>query len=231
MRRFVITGLIVSALSAPAFAGIQFISSQLAPIYVADSVLWGQLGLSAPLSQTFGPAAGVNSLAVNGSFASIGGGTTCEVAGSSGCIWPLAAGFSLNESLIWAEDAGNNGSGPLMLTFLPQFGGGAYLQSAGDLQFTARLKAFNGNTLLGSNTVTSDTLGNPLFFGVLDTTQEITGLEFSMTNCNSTGGVCDPTDFAIGTLTIYNGTPEPSTMLLTLGGLAALAFVRGKFQN
>ena len=229
MRRFVITGLLVSAISAPAFATVQFTSSQLVPNYAANTVLWGQLGLGTQLSQTFS-ATSVNSVAVNGAFANIGGGTTCEVLGSN-CFWPQAAGFSLNESLIWAENTLGSGVGPLTLTFLPQFGGGAYLQSAGDLQFTARLKAFNGNTLLGSNAVTSDALGNPLFLGVVDSTQEITGLEFSMTSCNSTLGVCDATDFTIGTLTLYNATPEPSTLLLTLGGLAALAFARGKFQN
>ena len=230
MRRFVITGLLVSAISAPAFATVQFTSYQLAPNYVADTVLWGQLELGTLTPQTFS-ATSVNSLSVNGAFANNGGGTTCEVATNLICIWPQAAGFSLNEILLWAENPSNTGSGPLTLTFLPQFGGGAYLQSAGDLQFSAQLKAFNGNTLLGSNTVTSDALGNPLFFGVVDTTQEITGLEFSMTYCNSTVVACDATDFVIGTLTLYNGTPEPSTLLLTLGSLAALAFARGKFQK
>ena len=230
MRKVLNITLLFCVMNAPAFSSIQFISAPLTPASGADTVLWVQLGLSTPLSQSFN-ATSANSLAVHGVFANVSGGTTCEVLGSS-CFWPQAAGFSLNESLLWAENAAGLGSGPLTLTFLPQYGGGAYIQSAGDLQFTGRLKAFNGSTLLGSNTVTSDAQGSPIFLGVLASTLQVTGLEFSMTSCNSTGGACDATDFAIGTATIFSSTssptPEPASMLLALGGLAALALARAK---
>ena len=147
---------------------------------------------------------------------------------SAPCSWIPAPGFTTGETLIWAEDAFFSGSGPLTVTFLAQFGGGAYIQSTGDLQYTARLKAFNGASLLGVNTITSNAQGDPVFLGVVDSTQEITGLEFSLTNCTSTSGFCDATDFAVGTLSIYNATPEPSSMLLALGGLVALSLTRRK---
>ncbi len=229
MRRIVITGLLLCAGNMPAFTAVQFINAQLAPLYVADSVLWAQLGLSMPLGQTF-TATGVNSVVVNGAFSNLGGGTTCEILGSN-CFWPQGAGFSVNESLIWAEDISGSGTGPLMFTFLPLHGAGAFVQSVGDLKFTAKLNAFNGNSLLGSNLVTSNDQGDPLFLGVVDSTAEITGLEFSLTGCSSSSGVCNPTDFAVGSLTTFTATPEPATMLLALAGFALLVFARAKQQS
>ena len=226
MRKFVTTVLLLCAINAPAFASIQFLNAPLAPLYVADTVLWDQLGASTPLGQTF-TASGINFLAVNGAFSNIIGGTTCEVLGLN-CYWPQTAGFSVNESLIWAEDLSGFGSGPLTLTFLPQFGAGAYIQSAGDLQFTAKLQAFNGNSSLGSGIVASNGQGDPLYLGVIDSTADITGLQFSLTACGSTSGVCNPTDFAIGSLTAFSATPEPSSLLLALTGLAAFGFARAK---
>ena len=229
MTKFVTTALLLCAIDAPLFASIQFIDAPLAQLYVGDSVFWDQLGLSTPLGQTF-TATGVNSLIVNGGFSNLGGGTTCEILGLT-CFWQQGAGFSTNESLIWAEDPSGSGTGPLTLNFLPMHGAGAYVQSAGDLQFTARLNAFNNNSLLGSNSVTSNDQGDPLFLGVVDSAAEITGIEFSLTGCGSTSGVCNPTDFAVGSLTIFNAAPEPSGILLALSGLAALGFARAKQQQ
>jgi hypothetical protein len=90
--------------------------------------------------------------------------------------------------------------------------------------FTAQVQAFDGGTSLGTETLTSDAAGDPIFIGAQDTTADITSLKFDLTACTPT---CDVNDFAVGTLATINPitiVPAPLigfglAVFLAVGGL------------
>ena len=215
---------------SPAFAGvITFLSSPGAPV---DTVNWAQLGADGTaISPTF-TATSASSVSVSGTLGGADG-LTSVVCPATTCSWsPQLSGYSAGDTLIWAEDTTTAGSGPISLSFAAQFGIGAYLQATSSGAFTANLALFNGATLIGSQTYTSDTTGDPLFLGATDTSQEITRGVFSVTSCGSFA--CDPTDFSMDTLQIYGGAasaaPEPATFWLA-GALLALSLIGTRKQE
>jgi hypothetical protein len=206
---------------SPAFAaGVSFST---APGTVTDSVDWSQLGADGTLlGQNFSAisVAGVN---VSGSFAGAGGGLTsvvCAAVTPTNCSWnPPSTGYNAGDTLIWAEDTGFSGTGPIDLSFAGQYGAGAYIQTTSAGQFSGQLDVYNGNVLLGSQAYTSDANGDPLFMGASSDLPNITHEVFTVSACGSFG--CDPNDFSMNTLDF--ATPEPSTFLLA-GSLLALMF-------
>jgi PEP-CTERM motif len=116
---------------------------------------------------------------------------------------------------------------PLTITFAsPIFGAGANIQMDNPATFTAQIEAFNGATSLGTFTEDGVSNGNAdgsaIFIGLLDDTQEITSITFTLTASSGSN------DFAINALQL-NGTPaetpEPGTIVLSAMGIAAAGFV------
>lgn len=159
-----------------------------------DSVNWNQLGPDGTLLAASLSAKSVNALAVTGSLAGPNS-VPSVVCAVTVCSW-TGAGFPAGDTLIWTSDAANGGNGPLTLALGKSVaGGGALIQADAPGQFTAQIQAYNGATLLGTFSVTSDANGDPAYIGVQDQTgPNITSLTFSLTNCAS---MC--TDFALDT--------------------------------
>jgi hypothetical protein len=195
-----------------------------------DSTNWAQLGgdetaLAGPFSAT-----SAQSVGVTGNFSS--GDNTGLVAvvcpASPSCTWgPTVSGMIAGDTDIWAFDNGTGlGTGPIDLTLAtPVLGAGAYLQGDTTGAYTASIQAFDGSTALAlASTVTSDGAGDPIFLGLLDSTADITKIEFSLTSC---AGCSNNGDFAIDTLLMtdtVSAAPEPSSLLLFGSGLAGLAW-------
>jgi len=208
---------------APAFGSIIFVS---APFANNDSVNWSQLGADGTaISQSFG-ATSVASLAISGSFAGSGGGTTLVTPGS----WPATAGsFNSGDSLIWTGDNLGNNNGPLTISFPAVKEAGLWIQADLPGAFTAQVQVFEG---AASSTFTLASAGGaPIFMGGTDSggTTSITKLVFSLTSCNN--GNCSPTDlkdFAVDTLFLTDGggsgVPEPGSFTLLGMGLVGIGF-------
>jgi hypothetical protein len=98
---------------------------------------------------------------------------------------------------------------------------GALIQADEPGQFRAEIQAFNGATLLGSFTVTSNTNGDAVYIGILDQTgANITSVTFSLTACGSADANCVVSDFAVDT--VFLNVPSGSFRLsLTLAGTGA----------
>jgi hypothetical protein len=100
--------------------------------------------------------------------------------------------------------------------------GGLGIQADAPGVFTADVEAFNGATLLGTESVSNDAAGDPVFIGAQDMVADITSLVFDLTSCTAT---CDLNDFAVGTLSTINptvaGVPAP---LLGLPAFLAVFF-------
>jgi len=175
-----------------------------------DSVTWKQLGADGTLLAASLSATSVNGLSVTGSLAGPNS-VPAVVCSATVCSW-TGTGFPAGDTLIWTSDAANGGNGPLTVALGKSIaGGGALIQADAPGQFTAQIQAYNGATLLGTFTVTSDANGDPAYIGVQDQTgPNITSLTFSLTNCAS---AC--TDFALDT-TYLNESSVSNNFPLTV---------------
>ena len=191
-----------------------------------DSTSWAGLGANGSTIPNPFNATSTGGNAITGSF---GGSTTAT--GQTAVVgtgWtPPAPGFNTGDTLVWTLDNNTGlGSGPLTLDFASAvLAGGLYLQADAPGAFTAQVQAYDGATLLGTFGALSDTAGDPVFIGAMDTTTaDITSLAFSMTSC---GTGCDLNDFAVDTLSSINPSttppvPEPASVLLFGSALMAL---------
>jgi len=167
---------------------------------------------------------------VNGNLAAIlfGGGTfsgltsvVCPATPS--CSWSNST-FPAGDTLIFTSD-GTNANGPLFL-FLgnPVFAAGLALQANASGSFTAEIQVqFTGGGLSSVYTLNSDSSGDPVFIGLGDSSQEIQGVFFDVTNSGSNE------EFAADTL--YTSAPEPASILLfgsALVGIGLTALLRGR---
>ncbi|HEV2489577.1 MAG TPA: Ig-like domain-containing protein [Candidatus Acidoferrales bacterium] len=171
-----------------------------------DTVNWSQLGadqtvLGASFGATSGGGVGITvSLAGANSIVSV----DCV---ATPCSWEGGPALTAGDSLIWTSDNGNSGNGPITFTFSKSLSGaGAFVQANAPGQFTVQIQAFNGTTLLGTFSETSDASGDAMYIGLMDSTgPNITKVTFSLTACgpeDSSG--C--TDFAVDTLNLNTTT-------------------------
>jgi len=197
---------------------------------VDDTVLWDQLGSDgATISHSFSVLSG-GAISVSGVFSM----TTGEVAvvGPATTWGPASGAFNDNDALVWAFDGGaSNGSGPITFTFGTNVRGvGAAIQPDCCGTFTAQIQLYNGSTLLGSVTESSNANGDALYIGALDQTgPAVNKAVFSLTavlnNSNNESNYTG--DFAIDTLGLVSpatATPEPATFSLVVLSLAGLAW-------
>src|ERR1035437_3154457 len=181
MKRLWSHVLFFTALAGSAFGSISFLTS---PNAVIDTVNWGNIGADGTLFSD-----GQTVTSGLGNVTTIGLGTQPELGGLTSvvcaavpvnCSWPEEpSGYNVGDTLLWLEglDANQNpvGTGPLTLSLANAvYGLGAYIQSTSAGAFTATLALYNGASLLGSHSYSSDVVGDPLFLGAQDTTNEIT---------------------------------------------------------
>jgi hypothetical protein len=214
-------------LSAAAYAtGIISLANSPAAMGANDFVTWGQLGVDgAMIGNTFS-ATSSDLDSVTGAFSS----TTGMVVTAGGSVWgPASGAFATDDSLIWSFDSGtNSGTGPLTISFPTGFGAGAAIQADGIGQFTAQIQLFNGATSLGIKTITSDSEGDAVFIGAVDTVAEVTSAVFDLTSAGSSSDSANNLgDFVIDTLSLQNSAaaaPEPDSIFLLSGALAILGY-------
>ena len=173
-------------------------------------------------------AASMLSIGVAGNFSSSDNNGLLAVVcpASPSCGWgPSASGMVGGNTDVWAFDNNTSlGTGPITLGFgKAVLGAGAWLQGDTSGAYTAAIQAFNGKTSLGAAFAeSSDSSGDPIFLGLLDTSAVVTSIQFSLTSC---GGCSNTGDFAIDTLLMkdsVSSSPEPSSVLLLGSGLAWL---------
>ena len=128
-----------------------------------DQVAWSTTTLG-PDGTSVNTLSGTSTLGdtIGGSL--VGSGLVCDPNNQGACnVYP----FSDNNVNIWTQ----LGGGPLTLTFPAVSGVGTFL--AGDTNpgtpFSASLALYNGATLLGTVTETSDSIGDPIYLGATDT--------------------------------------------------------------
>jgi hypothetical protein len=135
---------------------------------------------------------------------------------------PVTSPFVAGDHLVWTlNNTTNTGTAPLTLGFgMAVLAGGLDIQSDSTGVFTAVVQAFNGGSSLGTEMLTSDAAGDPIFIGAQDTTADITSLVFSCT------GACGNNDFAVDTLHSINPQVVPAPLIgfgfpafLTVAGL------------
>jgi len=151
-----------------------------------DSVLWSQLGADATVLAASVKATSGTGVAVNVAFAGANSLASAVCAAARTCSWS-GTGFAAGDRIIWTADAAASGTGPVSLSFGTSVSGaGALIQADEPGQFTAQIQAFNGSTLLGSFSVTSNATGDAVYVGILDQTgANITSVTFSLTACGS----------------------------------------------
>jgi hypothetical protein len=206
--------------------------TSLAALGATDDATWGQLGGDRTVLGASFSANSVNSTVISGEFANGAGSVVsvvCFVLPS--CSWlPSPPGFSAGDSLIVTSNGTGGSTGPLSLSFPAAKGAGLELQVDVPGTFTAQLSAFNGATLIATFTAASNAAGDPLFIGALDTSADITKITVNLSACGGLG--CNVNDFAVNTLYLNASTgttlPEPSSVLLLGGGLAAALGWRGR---
>ena len=181
---------------------------------------WGQLGPPfTEVPQYF--QANVGGLVLfNGTFAGGPGERRDEGNGWVG-------NFTLGDALLWT-----NSNGPLTLDWgFGVQGMGVQIETGSYGSFVAQIKAFDGDTLLGTFTESGNSQptedGSAIFIGVKDSIRDITAIELSVISCT---GNC--ADFAINQvyfrgLSLGDAVPEPtSVVLLGSGLLAGIATLR-----
>jgi hypothetical protein len=220
---------LVAVLAASASAGtLGFLNT---PTTVVDRAVWSGIG---PDQTAFSNGQTVNSVLGNtvtiglGTQPALGGITSvvCDPITPVNCSWASQpSGYHTNDTLLWLEGLDTNGNpvgtGPLTLSLLNAVGGlGLYIQTTAVGAFSATLNVFNGLTLLGSHSYSSDTSGDPLFVGAQDSVREINRIVVTVNTCGSFA--CDANDFSADTLQIFSNTPEPGTFALGTALLAAI---------
>ncbi len=133
------------------------------------------------------------------------------------CSWTGGTGFTAGHSLLWTSDAGNGGSGPVTLTFSKSVAGaGALIQADLPGAFTAQLQAYNGSTLLATYTQASDTAGDAVYLGIVDSTgANISKVVYSLTACKS---ICN--DFGLDTVAVNKAAAAAPAITLSPTSIA-----------
>ncbi len=143
-----------------------------------DFIDWGQLGVDGDTVSS--PAA------VTSNHGNTGSASTEDPDGfarlDEGGGWD--GNFTIGDKLLTSFETSLF---PLTITFdTPIFGAGANIQQDTQGAFTAQIQAFNGATLLetftedGTSNANED--GSAIFIGLLDDTQEITSITFTLTS-------------------------------------------------
>jgi len=181
-----------------------------------DSVKWGQLGADATILGSTVSAKSAGGVAVTVGFSGANSLASAVCAASPSCSWS-GTGFAAGDRIIWTSNAAAGGNGPVTLSFAASVSGaGALVQADEPGQFRAQIQAFNGATLLGSFTVTSDTNGGAAYIGILDQTgPNITSVTFSLTACGSGDTNCVLPDFALDTVFVNRSSGEGPAVTLT----------------
>jgi len=181
-----------------------------------DSVLWSQLGADATVLAASVNATSGTGVAVTVAFAGPNSLASAVCAAAPTCSWS-GTGFTAGDRIIWTADAAAGGNGPVTLSFGTSVSGaGALIQADEPGQFVAQIQAFNGSTLLGSFSVTSNASGDAVYVGILDQTgPNITSVTFSLTACGSADASCVLSDFGLDTVFLNVGGGSSTTVTLT----------------
>ena len=210
-------------LASPTIAKASFVTSPTS-LNANDSIFWSQLGTSGSVVPESFHAISVDGMSAQISFNQSSGGTVASVCPAVNCNFAGAPGFDAGDSLLWAEGANGNGTGPLTVAFAtPVSGVGFYFQLTAPATFSAMLtKVAGANT--ASEIVTSDNVGDPIFLGALDGQTDITGFEVTGITCTPLSpGVCNAADFAIDAVSL-TAVPEPKAVILIFIALILLTF-------
>jgi trimeric autotransporter adhesin len=180
-----------------------------------DSVVWLQLGADGTILASSVNATSGGGVAVTVGLAGANSIASAVCPASPSCSW-AGTGFAAADRILWTSDAAAGGNGPATLTFgTAVSGAGALIQADEPGQFVAEIQAFNGATLLGSFTVTSNTNGDAAYIGILDQTgPNITSVTFSLTACGSADTNCVLSDFALDT--VFLDVPSTSSFALSV---------------
>lgn len=205
-----VVGILTAA--APVLADSLSLITSMSAQSANDSIEWSQLGGDATSLTARFLATSAQGLSVT-SVLTGSGSLTSVVCPATPCSWAgVSSGISAGDELIWTSDARNGGNGPLALTFKNKIGGGgAFVQADGPSQFTAKLEAFKGATLLGSVTESSDASGDPIYIGLKDNSgTNVSKLVFTLTACQG-----DCTDFAVDAVQLNDRSLSPADTVLT----------------
>jgi len=193
-----------------------------------DSVNWSQLGADQATIPNSFSATSTGGRAVTGNFGTSTG-QVAVVCPAAACSWTTSGtGISAGDSLIWTVNPSANpgNDGPLTLRIPSILGVGAWIQAnETDVigSFTAQIQPFNGSTPLGTFTVTSNSNGDPVFIGVLDSIAEINSVTFSLTAVPADASVAD---FAMDKMLITAAAAaEPGSFVFLGTGLAGLGYI------
>jgi hypothetical protein len=168
-------------------------------------IKWSQLGGDAARLGTNFIVTSMLGFDAAGSFATFTGPSLVVAeCPSSPCSWGGGNGgstpFSAGDLLIWTSNSESGANGPLIFELSPAVSGaGALIQEDAPGQFTAQIEVFNGQTLLGSFKEQSDTAGDPIYIGVIDSSgTNINKVILSIISTANPAG--DVTDFALDSL-------------------------------
>jgi hypothetical protein len=194
------------------------------PTQFNDMVTWGQW----VNDQTFYSTA-QNWTSNNNWTGTIGGTTTAHGWNISGWVqgtdW--AGPFATGEQLVYNNVELSTTPTDLLITFnTPVYGAGAYIAAAQYGAFTATATVYDkAGNMLGSYSTGGTSAYDPStapFIGLLDSNQEISSIDFNVSDINGNN------DFAIGTMYLSDTQPipEPCAMLLLGSGLLGIGAYR-----